>query len=108
MNRNSIPIQNERLQRRHLAVLGLIFLISISSLILVYTLFPQVDPYVDMSSSSKSKFSFNFLVSFSDDRDAFKLPKTMDDAKILGNVLYKYSKHHRYIIMIAFFLVYIL
>jgi hypothetical protein len=45
---------------------------------------------------------------FSDDQDAFKIPKTIDDAKILGNILYKYSKHHRYIIMTAFFLTYIL
>lgn len=46
MNKNSRSIQNERFQRRHFALLGLIFLISFSSLILVYTLFPQVDPYV--------------------------------------------------------------
>jgi hypothetical protein len=45
---------------------------------------------------------------FSADKNAFKIPKTIDDAKILGNILYKYSKHHRYIIMIAFFLTYIL
>jgi hypothetical protein len=53
------------------------------------------------------KFSIYFSF-FSTEKDAFKIPKTIDDAKILGNVLYKYSKHHRYIIMIAFFLTYIL
>ena len=47
MNRNLNSIQNERIQRRHFVLLGLIFLVSISSLMLVYTLFPQVDPYVD-------------------------------------------------------------
>ena len=46
--------------------------------------------------------------SFSEDQEAFHIPKTIDDAKILGNILYKYSKHHRYIIMTAFFLTYIL
>lgn len=50
----------------------------------------------------------NNRLTFSDEQDAFKLPKTMDDAKILGDVLYKYSKDHRYIIMIAFFMTYIL
>lgn len=104
MNRNSNSIQNERIQRRHFVLLGLIFLVSISSLMLVYNFFPQVDPYVENHNCSKmSKFD-----RFSNERDAFKIPKTMDDAKVLGNVLYKYSKHHRYIIMIAFFLVYIL
>lgn len=43
---NSVPIQNERLKRRHFIVLALIFLISISSLLMVYILFPEIDPYV--------------------------------------------------------------
>ncbi|CAF1038249.1 unnamed protein product [Rotaria magnacalcarata] len=86
MTNNSHPVQNERIKRRHFVVLGLLFLISIASLLMVYILFPNIDP---------------------EEKHAFKIPKTIDDAKILGNVLYKYSKHHRYIIMTAFFMSYI-
>ncbi|CAF3022611.1 unnamed protein product [Rotaria sp. Silwood2] len=82
----SNPVQNERIKRRHFVLLALIFLISMTCLLMVYILFPNVNP---------------------EEKGAFKIPKTIDDAKILGNVLYKYSKHHRYIIMIAFFLTYI-
>ncbi|CAF1428096.1 unnamed protein product [Adineta steineri] len=78
--------QSGRIKRRHFAILLLIFLFSILSLCTVYILFPKIDTA---------------------DKEAFKVPKTIDDAKILGNILYKYSKHHRYIIMIAFFLTYI-
>ncbi|CAF0818216.1 unnamed protein product [Adineta ricciae] len=78
--------QSGRVRRQHFVILILIFLISILSLCTIYILFPKIDP---------------------DEKDAFKIPKTIDDAKILGNLLYKYSKHHRYIIMIAFFLTYI-
>ncbi|CAF1418207.1 unnamed protein product [Adineta steineri] len=83
---NSIPAQNERIQRRDFLILALIFFISISSLLTIYILFPEVDI---------------------SEKNAFKIPKTIDDAKFLGNVLYKYSKHHRYIIMLAFFSTYI-
>jgi hypothetical protein len=55
MNNNSIPIQNEGLKRGHFVILGLIFLISISSLLTVYILFPEVDPYVNNSHKTKSK-----------------------------------------------------
>jgi hypothetical protein len=105
MINNSISVPNERFKRRHFVILGLIFLISISSLLTIYILFPEIDPYVANSNPKKSQSKSN---NFSAEKDAIKLPKTMDDAKILGNVLYKYSKHHRYIIMIAFFLTYIL
>ncbi len=47
MINNSIPLQNERIKRRDFVVLGLIFLISISSLWMVYILFPEIDPYVN-------------------------------------------------------------
>ena len=53
-------------------------------------------------------FKMHGSLNWVDEKHAFKIPKTIDDAKILGNVLYKYSKHHRYIIMIAFFMTYIL
>ncbi|CAF0757888.1 unnamed protein product [Adineta ricciae] len=86
MMNSPLSVQNERVQRRHFLILGFIFFVSIASLFVIYILFPEIDP---------------------SEKDAFKLPKTMDDAKYLGNVLYKYSKHHRYIIMIAFFLTYI-
>ncbi|CAF3306133.1 unnamed protein product [Rotaria socialis] len=86
MINNSHPVQNERIERHHLVLLGLIFLISLASLLVIYILFPNIDPK---------------------EKHAFKIPKTIDDAKILGNVLYKYSKHHRYIIMTAFFMSYI-
>jgi hypothetical protein len=46
MINNSIVVQNERLQRQHFFVLALIFLISISSLFMVYIFFPEIDPYV--------------------------------------------------------------
>jgi len=95
--------QNEHIDGRQFFILGLIFLSSISSLILVYLFFPQVDAYV-----YRFHFSRWIMSRFSSEKQAFKLPKTMDDAKFLGNVLYKYSEHHRYIIMIAFFLTYIL
>jgi hypothetical protein len=104
----SIPLihpQSGRIKRRHYAILILIFLISILSLCTVYILFPKIDPYVSTAKSLNVLIKIKF---FSAERDAFKIPKTIDDAKILGNVLYKYSKHHRYIIMIAFFLTYIL
>ncbi|CAF4996213.1 unnamed protein product, partial [Rotaria sp. Silwood1] len=82
-----ISPQSARMKRRHYFILILIFLFSILSLCMIYILFPKIDIK---------------------DKDALKIPKTIDDAKILGNILYKYSKHHRYIIMIAFFLTYIL
>ena len=47
MNKYSIPVENERIQRHHFALLALIFVLSISSLLLVYIRFPEVDPYVD-------------------------------------------------------------
>ncbi|CAF3126372.1 unnamed protein product [Rotaria sp. Silwood2] len=81
-----ISPQSARIKRRHCFVLVFIFLFSILSLCTLYILFPKID---------------------TTDKDALKIPKTIDDAKILGNILYKYSKHHRYIIMIAFFLTYI-
>jgi hypothetical protein len=100
-----ITPQSGRIKRQHFAILILIFLISISSLCIVYILFPKIDPYVKINLSKNLILSFFFS---STEKEAFKIPKTIDDAKILGNVLYKYSKHHRYIIMIAFFLTYIL
>jgi hypothetical protein len=106
MINNSISVPNERFKRRHFVILALIFLISISSLLTIYILFPEIDPYVANSNHTKISQSKSNL--FSAEKDAIKLPKTIDDAKILGNILYKYSKHHRYIIMIAFFLTYIL
>ena len=98
--------QSGRIKRRHFAVLLLIFLFSIISLCTIYILFPKIDPYVSLKDLDFLKLSYLFCCSA--EKDAFKIPKTIDDAKILGNVLYKYSKHHRYIIMIAFFLTYIL
>jgi hypothetical protein len=96
--------QSGRIKRRHFLALLLIFLVSTLSLVTVYVLFPKIDPYVD-----RAVHRLHFTRRpFSTERDAFKVPKTIDDAKILGDVLYKYSKHHRYIIMIAFFLTYIL
>jgi hypothetical protein len=38
--------QNARVKRRHFLVLILIFLLSISSLCIIYILFPKIDPYV--------------------------------------------------------------
>lgn len=98
--------QSGRTQRRHLAILLLIFLVSIVGLCTMYILFPKIDPYVLVTSCCPSNISLFFF--FSEDQEAFHIPKTIDDAKILGNILYKYSKHHRYIIMTAFFLTYIL
>lgn len=46
MIRDRVPPPNDRPQRRQFAVLGLIFLLSISSLLLIYVFFPEVDPYV--------------------------------------------------------------
>ena len=106
MINQSISISDERLQRSHFLILALIFIISISSLFILYIKFPDIDPYVEILIKLNQKTLLLFF--FSSEKDAFKIPKTMDDAKILGNVLYKYSKHHRYIIMIAFFLTYIL
>ena len=45
----SIPFihpQSGRTQRRHLAILLLIFLLSIIGLCTMYILFPRIDPYV--------------------------------------------------------------
>ncbi|CAM4760876.1 unnamed protein product [Rotaria magnacalcarata] len=78
--------QTARVKRRHCFVLILIFIFSILSLTTLYILFPKIDDT---------------------DKAALKIPTTIEEAKSLGNVLYKYSKHHRYIIMIAFFLTYI-
>jgi len=55
MINNTIPIQNERLKRRHFIVPALIFLISISSLLMVYILFPEIDPYVQKKQYSTNK-----------------------------------------------------
>ncbi len=38
--------QNARIKRRHFVVLILIFLLSISSLCIIYILFPKIDSYV--------------------------------------------------------------
>ncbi|CAM4925970.1 unnamed protein product [Rotaria socialis] len=78
--------QTTRVKRRHCFALILIFIFSISSLTTLYILFPKIDDT---------------------EKAALKIPTTIEDAKSLGNILYKYSKHHRYIIMIAFFLTYI-
>lgn len=104
MINQSNSVQNEGLQGRHFVILATIFIISITSLFMLYVFFPKIDPYVINLILKKKQ---NNLI-FRQERDAFKIPKTIDDAKILGNILYKYSKHHRYIIMIAFFLTYIL
>ncbi|CAF4629214.1 unnamed protein product, partial [Rotaria sp. Silwood2] len=64
-----ISPQSARIKRRHCFVLVFIFLFSILSLCTLYILFPKID---------------------TTDKDALKIPKTIDDAKILGNVLYKY------------------
>ncbi len=55
MNHNSNPVRNERLQRRHFVLLALLFLISISSLLMIYILFPEIDPYVDKEHSQEKK-----------------------------------------------------
>ena len=94
--------QSGRVKHRHFVMLLFIFLLSIASLCTVYILFPKIDSYVSFFAIRSIRLSFSV------DQDAFRIPKTIDDAKILGNILYKYSKHHRYIIMIAFFLTYIL
>ena len=108
MINNSISIQTEHIQRRHFVFLALIFLISMLSLLTTYIFFPKIDPYVDNFQIKKKEYESKPNNFSSTEKDALKIPKTIHDAKILGNVLYKYSKHHRYTIMIAFFLTYIL
>ncbi|CAF1279913.1 unnamed protein product [Rotaria sordida] len=44
MINHSISLQNKRIKRRHFVLLALIFLISISSLLTIYILFPNIDP----------------------------------------------------------------
>jgi hypothetical protein len=53
MINDSIPVQNERIKRRHFVLLALIFSISISSLLMIYIFFPEIDPYVDDLHSKK-------------------------------------------------------
>ncbi|UJR21895.1 hypothetical protein I4U23_024967 [Adineta vaga] len=73
--------KSRRIKRRHFVILVLIFLVSILSLYTVYILFPRIDP---------------------SEKDAFRIPKTIDDAKILGDVLYKYTFFLTYIFLQTF------
>lgn len=58
----SIPIQPQsgRTQRRHLATLLLIFLLSIIGLCTMYILFPRIDPYVTNDWLIENSFSLIF------------------------------------------------
>ncbi|CAF1609506.1 unnamed protein product, partial [Rotaria sordida] len=84
MINHSISLQNERIKRRHFVLLALIFLISISSLLTIYILFPNIDP---------------------EEKSAFKIPKTIDDAKILGSIFLSILARFLYPFPIALFLV---
>jgi len=57
-----ITPQSGRIKRQHFAILILIFLISISSLCIVYILFPKIDPYVEINLSKNLILSFFVLV----------------------------------------------
>jgi len=67
-------------------VLSCIFILSLSALALVYVRFPRMEP------SEKAHV---------------KLPRNIDDAKRLGQVLYRYKDDHYYTVLGAVFVTYI-
>jgi len=68
------------------AILCVIFLVSILLLLVVYINFPQLQP---------------------DEKQFVKVPKNIDDAKMLGSVLFKYKDRYYLQVLIAYFTVYV-
>ncbi|XP_055327514.1 transmembrane protein 41B-like [Paramacrobiotus metropolitanus] len=72
--------------RRSFLIFGLIFLLALLCMAGVYLSFPSLEPH---------------------ERAVFRLPKTIDDAKALGEVLYRYKAKYFYQVFGGFFLTYI-
>uniref|UniRef100_A0A914WUG0 Transmembrane protein 41B n=1 Tax=Plectus sambesii TaxID=2011161 RepID=A0A914WUG0_9BILA len=75
------------IERQKVLLLGGIFTTAISLLIALYLRFPELNP---------------------DERQHFKLPKNMEDAKQLGLVLSTYKEQHYYTVLGGILVVYIL
>lgn len=67
-------------------ILGVIFLVSVLLLLLVYINFPQLH---------------------ADEKQYVKVPKNIDDAKMLGGVLFKYKDRYYLQVLISYFTVYV-
>jgi len=83
---NHSPGSSNLSNRTSLFLVLFIFLLSVGSLLLVYLRFPSLD---------------------SEERQHIKLPRDMEEAKNLGQVLSKYTVEHYTTVLSAFFITYI-